>query len=106
VPDSDVRYTNGFSAPLHDELALCVMQGSIRKIVGGSVFFLITCGIAVVAYIASGWSLLDAIYMVIITVFGVGYGEIRPVEDPSLRVLTILLIVLGCSSTSPEDSFR
>jgi voltage-gated potassium channel len=74
------------------------MQGSIRKIVGGSVFFLITCSIAVAAYLASGWSLLDAIYMVIITVFGVGYGEIRPVEDPSLRVLTILLIVLGCSS--------
>ncbi len=74
------------------------MQGSIRKIVVGSVFFLITCGAAVTAYLAEGWSLLDAIYMVVITVFGVGYGETRPIDDPSLRVITILVIVLGCSS--------
>lgn len=74
------------------------MQGSLRKIVVGSIIFLLTCGAAVLAYLASGWSLLDAIYMVIITVFGVGYGEIRPIDDPSLRVITILVIVLGCSS--------
>jgi len=74
------------------------MQGSIKKIVVGSLFFLIICCAAVGAYLASGWSLLDAVYMVIITVFGVGYGEIRPVEEPGLRIVTIFVIVLGCSS--------
>lgn len=74
------------------------MQGSLKKIVVGSLFFLAVCGAATVAYWGAGWSLLDALYMVVITVFGVGYGEIRPVEDPVLRVITIFVIVLGCSS--------
>ena len=42
-----------------------------------------------------GWSALDAVYMVIITVFTVGYGETRPLDDPGLRVFTMGLIVLG-----------
>jgi hypothetical protein len=37
------------------------LQGSIRKIVVGSVFFLLTCGTAFAAYLAEGWSLLDAV---------------------------------------------
>jgi voltage-gated potassium channel len=36
--------------------------------------------------------------MVIITIFGVGYGEVRPIVDPGLRVFTMIVIVVGCVS--------
>lgn len=74
------------------------MQGSIRKIVVGTTIFLTTCLTAVIGYMASGWTLLDSIYMVIITIFSVGYGEVRPIDQPNLKVFTILVIVVGCSS--------
>ena len=38
---------------------------------------------------------MDSIYMVVITIFGVGYGEVKPIETPSLRAMTILVIVCG-----------
>jgi len=46
----------------------------------------------------SGWQMLDAIYMVVITVFGVGYGETQPLDSPFLKVFTMGLIIAGCSS--------
>lgn len=50
---------------------------------------------AVIAYVLHGWSWLDSLYMVVITIFGVGYGEVQPVNTPVLRGITIGLIVLG-----------
>jgi voltage-gated potassium channel len=47
----------------------------------------------------AGWSALDAIYMVVITTFGVGYGEVRPIDTPALKIFTILVIIGGTSST-------
>ena len=41
--------------------------------------------------------LRDALYMVIITVFTVGYGEIRPINTPAFDAITISLIVFGCT---------
>ena len=71
------------------------MSGPIRKIVTGVALFVAVCVIAVTGYMASGWKLDDAIYMVVITIFGVGYGEVQPVESPALRALTIFVIVAG-----------
>ena len=48
-------------------------------------------------YKLAGWSLSDAIYMVVVTVYTVGYGEVHPVETPLLRGITIGTIVLGCT---------
>jgi len=50
-----------------------------------------------VGYRIAGWSWSDAIYMVFITAFSVGFGEVVPVTDPWLRVWTMALIVLGCT---------
>lgn len=61
----------------------------------GAVLFALVCVIAVAGYVAAGWRLDDSIYMVIITIFGVGYGEVKPVETPLLRALTIAVIVGG-----------
>jgi voltage-gated potassium channel len=66
-----------------------------RKIVAGLTAFLLVCILAVAGYVISGWELSDAIYMVVITIFGVGYGEIQPVQTPGLRVLTITVIIAG-----------
>ncbi len=70
-------------------------SGPLRKIVTGVALFAAVCVIAVVGYMAAGWRLDDAIYMVIITIFGVGYGEVQPVQSPELRALTILVIIAG-----------
>lgn len=70
-------------------------SGPFRKIVTGIALFLTICVIAVAGYVAAGWKLEDSIYMVIITIFGVGYGEVQPIESPGLRALTILVIISG-----------
>lgn len=49
----------------------------------------------VAGYMSMGWSFLDAIYMVIITVSTVGFGEVRPVDSVGLRIHTMVLIVVG-----------
>ena len=38
---------------------------------------------------------MDSLYMVVITIFGVGYGEVQPIQSPALRALTITTIVGG-----------
>jgi len=64
----------------------------------GSVFFALTQLIAILGYRIAGWSWMDAIYMVVITIFGVGYGEVKPILEPALRLFTIFVIVAGTSS--------
>jgi len=49
-------------------------------------------------WVLAGWSFLDALYMVIITIFGVGFGEVRPVNTPALRLFTMLIIILGSAA--------
>jgi voltage-gated potassium channel len=49
-------------------------------------------------YVSAGWSLADAAYMVILTIFSVGYGEVRPIDTPFLRTITITTIALGCTA--------
>ena len=71
---------------------------SIRKVLFGTAFFVLSSLVAVMGYWMAGWSLLEAIYMVTITIYGVGYGEVRPIEDPALKVFTIAVIVAGCTS--------
>ncbi len=66
-----------------------------RKIVTGLALFMTICVVAVAGYLAAGWKLEDSIYMVVITIFGVGYGEVQPVQSPALRALTITVIIAG-----------
>jgi voltage-gated potassium channel len=44
--------------------------------------------------VIEGYSLLDALYMTVITLTTVGYGEIHPLDPPG-RAFTILLLTLG-----------
>ena len=70
-------------------------SGPFRKMVTGVALFLAVCIVAVIGYVSAGWKLADSIYMVVITIFGVGYGEVQPIESPGLRALTILVIIAG-----------
>jgi len=74
------------------------LHQSFRRILIGTIFFVITIVVAIAGYTLAGWDLLDAVYMVVITIFGVGYGEVRPVESSALKIFTILVIIAGTSS--------
>lgn len=76
-------------------MARTPVSAPLRKVLTGVAFFLAICAVAVGGYMAAGWKLEDSIYMVIITIFGVGYGEVQPVQSPGLRALTILVIISG-----------
>lgn len=69
-----------------------------RRLCLGVGILVMTVLVGTIGYVAAGWSWVDAIYMVTITIFGVGYGEVHPISDPGLKLFTILVIVAGCSS--------
>ncbi|WP_338468125.1 potassium channel protein [Novosphingobium sp. ZN18A2] len=68
-----------------------------RNVIIAASFVLSVCVASVVAYMVVGWSFSDAIYMVVVTIFTVGYGEVRPIDTGTLRLITGLTIALGCT---------
>jgi len=78
-------------------------QHHIRRIVAqvaiGVGIFATVVAIATAMYCLEGWNPSDAFYMVIITIFGVGYGEVEPVDTPVERFTTILTIIAGPIAT-------
>ena len=61
-------------------------------------YLLAMLSLAVTGYLLYGWSLIDSVYMVVVTVFGVGSGEVRPLTDTTGKILTMLVIVGGTSA--------
>ncbi len=76
---------------------LHALSSPIRNLLGGMLFMLVVVAVATLAYMANGWSFGDAIYMVILTVYTVGYDEVRPLDTTALRAVTVGLIVSGCT---------
>ena len=74
------------------------MHDSLLKVALGSVFFVLTTIAAVIGYLLFGWTIIDAVYMVVITIFGVGYGEVEPLETAPEKIFTIMVILAGTSS--------
>lgn len=66
-------------------------------------FVLATLAIAAVGtagyMVIEGWTLIDAVYMVVITLSTVGFGEIRPLSEVG-RVFTIGLILAGVTNAA------
>ncbi len=73
------------------------MASPARNLVAGAAFVLIVMALGIGAYVSTGWSWGDAIYMVVLTVFTVGYDEVRPINTPELRAITIGVIWFGCT---------
>ena len=76
---------------------LTALSSPLRNLLYGTLFMVAVSLVATLAYVAYGWSVGDAIYMVILTVYTVGYDEVRPIDTPTLRAITIGLIVTGCT---------
>ena len=74
-----------------------VLSSPIRNLAVGGIFMLAVCAAATTAYVQCGWSLGDAVYMVVVTVYTVGYEEVAPINTPALRAVTITLIITGCT---------
>lgn len=70
-------------------------QKSVRRIAYGVAALLVVIIWGTVGYVLAGWSVGDALYMVVITVSTVGYGEIRPIDSGWLRAHTMLTIIFG-----------
>ncbi len=69
----------------------------MRNLGFGVIYMLVVMAVGVVSYMMAGWSFGDAVYMVVITVYTVGYGETMPIDTALLRSITICIIVLGCT---------
>jgi len=74
-----------------------VLGSPIRNLVSILVFMAAVITLATIAYMGAGWSFSDASYMVALTVFTVGYGEVHPIDTPYLHAVTMGLMVLGCT---------
>src|ERR1700722_4276369 len=68
-----------------------------RNLVRGTVFMAIVWVAAPVGYMRAGWNFQDAFYMVTLTVFTVGYGEVRPIDTQFLHWVTIGTMAFGCT---------
>lgn len=69
----------------------------IRGLVAIIAFMVAVVMAATAAYMGAGWSFGDALYMVLLTVYTVGYGEVHHIDTPYLHGVTIATIILGCT---------
>ncbi len=72
--------------------------GSPLRNLGAILAFLATVVVlATLAYMGAGWSFADAFYMVMLTVYTVGYEEVRPINTAYLHAVTLGVMFLGCT---------
>src|SRR4029077_9757641 len=72
--------------------------GIFRKLQRSLLYLLAVFLVSVVGYLTFGWSLIDSVYMVVITMFGVGFGEVHPLINIWQKIFTMLVIVGGTSA--------
>ena len=65
-----------------------VLSSPFRNLSLGVLVLLMISAAATLAYVLQGWSIADAVYMVVVTVFSVGYREAAPVDTSALRAIT------------------
>lgn len=59
----------------------------------GSVLSVMVFGVC--GYVWYGWTWFDALFMVVITISGVGFGEVRPLVSTGERLHTMMVIAFG-----------
>ena len=70
-------------------------RSSVRRLVIGFTTVQAVVVLGMLGYIMLGWTPFDALFMVVITISGVGFGEVRPMGSTAERVHTMLVISLG-----------
>jgi voltage-gated potassium channel len=74
-----------------------LLGSPLRNLVSIIAFMLVALVVATCAYMIAGWSCPDLLYMVVLTIYAVGYEEVRPINPPYLHAITMGPIVLGCT---------
>jgi voltage-gated potassium channel len=72
--------------------------GIFSKIQRSLLYLLAVFVISTIGYLTFGWSLIDSVYMVVITMFGVGFEEVHPLVTAWQKIFTMLVIVGGTSA--------
>ncbi len=75
-------------------------RSAIRRIMHGIGAVLTVEAFGVLGYVLMGWGLSDAVFMVWITVSGVGFGEVRPLATLSERLHTMAIITTGIAAVT------
>jgi voltage-gated potassium channel len=74
-----------------------VLGSPMQNLVRAMGFVGIVFVLATIGFMHAGWSFGDATYMVTLTIFSVGYGEVHPIDTTYLRFIAMSTIVLGCT---------
>ena len=74
------------------------MRPPIRRVVVGATALGIVIILGVAGYVATGWTFLESLYMIVITISGVGYKEVRPNMSSVQMIWTMLVIVFGLTA--------
>jgi voltage-gated potassium channel Kch len=74
-----------------------LFRAPLRNLTLAVIYMVVVSVAATAGYMNVGWSFSDALYFVVVSIFTVGYGEVRPIDTPQLRELTMAMIVLGCT---------
>ena len=69
----------------------------LRNLTSILVFMVVVVALSTGAYVVAGWSFGDALYMVLLTIYTVGYGEVHAIDTPYLHLVTVGTMVLGCT---------
>jgi len=95
---------HGFTTPMDDKqqapaqgISGDVLGSPLRNLAFASAFVAAVYILSTAGFVFEGWSVADALYMVTLTIFSVGYGEVHPIDTPGLRLLDMATIVLGCT---------
>jgi voltage-gated potassium channel len=70
-------------------------RSSVRRMFLGLAWVGVVIALGTLGYVLLGWSPFDALFMVVITISGVGYGEVHPLDSTLARVHTMMVISLG-----------
>ena len=81
-------------------LAQFFRRKAVRRVVYGLTAIQVVALYGATGYMLMGWSFIDAIYQVVITISGVGFNEVQPMITTALRVFTMSVIGLGMLSVA------
>lgn len=73
---------------------------AVRRVVYGLTAIVMVALYGTAGYLVLGWSFLDALYQVVITISGVGFNEVRPLVSTPARIHTMMVIGLGMLSVA------
>ena len=74
------------------------MRHPFRRLVPAMTFLAIIAVVGILGYtFIEKWSVLDSVYMVVITLSTIGFGEVHPLS-PAGKIFTIFIIVAGVGS--------